>query len=135
MIKNLIKNHQILKELFLYGIIGFTCAGIDTLSFIILRKITVPLYIANFIGINVGITCSFFLNTYFNFKVKDKLGKRAFKFFAVGYIGLLISMILMYIGVDVLLYGEIFVKVLSVFFIAFVQFSLNKLFTFKKTKE
>ncbi|NLL02510.1 MAG: GtrA family protein [Mollicutes bacterium] len=135
MIKRIINEYPIIKEMFLYGIIGLTCAGIDTLSFIGLRNISVPLFIANFIGINIGITCSFLLNAHFNFKVKDNMGKRALKFFVVGYIGLLISMLVFYIGVNKLQYNEITVKLFSVIFIAIIQFCLNKLFTFNKDKE
>jgi putative flippase GtrA len=124
---------RLLKEIFLYGVIGLFCAGLDSLLFLLLRKADVNLYISNFIGINLGILCSFLLNAHFNFKTKDKLSIRALKFFAVGYCGLALSMIIMFVGVDTLQFKEMVVKIFSVFVVAAFQFTVNKLFTFKKT--
>jgi UDP-galactopyranose mutase len=124
----------LLKEIFFYGIIGLFCAGLDSLLFLLLRKAGVNLYVSNFIGINLGILCSFILNAYFNFKTRDRLKIRALKFFAVGYCGLALSMLIMFAGVDALQFKEMAVKIFSVFVVAAFQFTLNKLFTFKKTK-
>jgi UDP-galactopyranose mutase len=124
---------KILKEFIFYGIIGSCCAGLDSLVFFILRKVTVNLYAANFIGINTGIIASFLLNTFINFKMTDKLLKRAIMFFSVGYAGLLLSMAIMYTGVEIFFFKEIFVKFASVFLVALFQFSLHKLITYRKT--
>jgi len=123
---------SLLKEIVLYGVIGLCCASFDSLLFFLLRKIAVNLYVANFISINAGIISSFLLNTFFNFRVKDKLKIRGIKFFAVGYAGLALSMFIMHIGVSVLDAREIIVKIVSVFIVAAIQFTLNKLFTFRK---
>ena len=131
-IKELIKKYPILKEGFLYGIIGLTTSTIDSLTFLFLRKLQVNIFFANFIGINVGITLSFFLNTFFNFKQKDHLVKKAISFFSVGYVGLCISMFIMWLFVKVLKWNEIIVKIASVFIVAAIQFILNKLITFRK---
>ena len=63
----LIKRYPILKEGFLYGIIGLTTSTIDSLTFFGLRTIGINLFLANFIGINVGITLSFFAKHIFKF--------------------------------------------------------------------
>ncbi|MDR2474284.1 MAG: UDP-galactopyranose mutase [Bacteroidales bacterium] len=132
-IKTLFSPHLLLiKEITLYGIIGSCCAALDSVIFLLLRKAGVNLYAANFISINAGICTSFLLNTFINFKVKDKLKIRGVKFFAVGYTGLLLSMLVMHIGVKALGAKEMIVKIVSVFIVAAVQFTLNKLFTFKK---
>ena len=122
----------LVKEIMLYGIIGSCCAALDSGIFLLLWKSGINLYAANFISINVGICTSFLLNTFINFKVKDKLKIRGVKFFSVGYAGLLLSMIVMHIGVKALGAKEILVKIVSVFIVAAVQFTLNKLFTFRK---
>lgn len=126
------KNKTILKELILYGIIGVTCASIDTLCFYLFRKISVPLFLANFLGTNIGILCSFTLNTFLNFKVKDKIFNRLIKFFIVGYIGLGISTLILYVGVSLLNFNELITKLFAVIIVSFIQFCLNKLITFKK---
>ncbi|GMO49738.1 MAG: hypothetical protein Pg6C_12660 [Treponemataceae bacterium] len=106
---------RLAREIFLYGIIGVSCAGLDSAVFMLLRKIGVNLFVANFIGINLGMLSSFLLNTFINFKTKDRLKLRAAKFFAVGYCGLLLSMGVMYAGVRVFNFREIAVKLFSVF--------------------
>jgi putative flippase GtrA len=57
---------------------------------------------------------------------------RGIKFFAVGYIGLALSMLIMHIGAKTFGIKEVIVKLFSIFVVAAVQFVLNKLFTFKK---
>ena len=122
------------KQFIIYCMIGGFTSLTDTLVFYLLRKVGVNLYIANFIGINVGITLSFLLNTFINFKMTDKLKQRAVKFFAVGYIGLCISFVIMHIGVKVLNQEELIVKLISIVLVAIIQFCLNKIFTYRKNK-
>ena len=128
----LIKRYPILKEGFLYGIIGLTTSTIDSLTFFGLRTIGINLFLANFIGINVGITLSFLLNTFLNFKQTDHLIKKAVSFFSVGYIGLCISMLIMWLFVEQLKWNEIWVKIASIIIVAIIQFILNKLITYRK---
>ena len=123
---------KLIREMFLYGIFGLFSASMDTLSFFLLSKTSIPLLLSNFISVNIGITISFFLNTYLNFKKKDEVGKRAIKFFGVGYIGLILSMLIMWVGVDVLNQKQMLVKIGSVVFVAAVQYLLNKFVTYKK---
>jgi putative flippase GtrA len=125
---------RLAREIILYGIIGLSCASLDSVVFMLLRKTGVNLYAANFTGMNLGMLSSFLLNTFINFKTKDRLKLRAVQFFAVGYCGLLLSMGIMYLGVQVLNITEIAVKISSVFIIAAFQFTLNKLFTFKRSR-
>lgn len=133
-IYKIFEKYPVLKQIFLYGIIGLFSSSIDTISFILLRHINTELFAANFIGINIGIIISFFLNTYFNFKTTDKMLKRIISFFIVGYIGMLLSMAIMFIGTTVLEINEIVVKIMSVFIVAACQFVMNKLVTFRKGK-
>lgn len=132
MIKQIIKKYPILKEIFLYGIIGALSAGLDSCTYIGLRRMNIKLYTANFISINLGITLSFFLNTYFNFKRTDKICKRAISFYSIGYIGLMLSMLILFIGTNLLQRNETITKLCSVVIVAVFQFVLNKLITFGK---
>ena len=132
-IKNFLKEHQELKHFIIYGFIGGFSALVDTLTYILLSKyINLDILIINIISVNVGITISFILNAFINFKMTDHLLKRALKFYAVGYIGLGISELILYIFVTVLGFNEILIKLISVVFVACVQFVLNRLLTFKK---
>lgn len=125
------KYSELLRELFLYGVIGVFSVSVDTFSFMLFEKAGLPLLLANFISVNIGIGLSFFLNTYFNFKKTDRISKRAAGFFSVGYIGLLLSMGIMWAGVHVAGMDKLTVKIISVIVAAAVQYVLNKFVTFK----
>lgn len=133
-IKWILNQYTLLKQIIFYGIIGTTTASIDSVIFIALQILNFNKYISNFVSINIGITLSFILNTYINFKVTDKILKRGISFFAVGYLGMALSMLILYIGVDLLSINSIMVKLFSVVLVAIFQFILNKFITYKKGK-
>jgi len=122
---------SLIRELILYGLIGGSTAALDVALFHLFFTIGVPLLLANFISVNIAIALSFLLNAKFNFKKTDSLAKRAVSFFSIGYFGLLISLAILWVGVDVLKYQELYVKVFSVVIVAAVQYVLNKFLTFK----
>jgi putative flippase GtrA len=101
-IKRTLLKYPVILELFLYGIIGCFSAGLDSLVFLLLRNQNTNLFVANFIGINLGICSSFLLNTFLNFRITNKLLIRAIRFFVVGYLGLFLSMLILHMGVNVL---------------------------------
>lgn len=131
MLNNYLKNLSIIKEIVLYGIIGITCATIDSMLFVALKIIGINIYISNFVSINIGILCSFILNTYFNFKKIDRIKERFCSFFKIGYFGMLLSMIIIYVGNKFNSITDIQVKVFSVIIVAVFQFVLNKIVTYK----
>lgn len=134
-IRRFFADHKTLvREVVLYGLIGGLSALLDTSIFYLLDKIADP-YISNFFSVNAGITTSFFLNAYFNFKVEDNLFKRGISFFAVGYIGLLLSMGVLFVGINLLKMQNLTAKIISIFIVAGVQFVLNKCITFRKKTE
>ena len=124
----------LLRQIVLYGIIGTFSAGLDSVLFILLRKARVDAYISNFISVNAAMLTSFLLNTFINFKTKDKLRLRALRFFGVGYGGLALSMCMLFIGRTILHQNDEIVKIFSVFIVASYQFTCNKLFTFRRSK-
>jgi len=119
------------KQIISYGLIGLFCASLDASIFYILRKNALNIYLANFISVNVGIITSFWLNRHFTFKVKNYISRRIIKFFCVDYCGLGLSMLIMFIGTSKLEQKDIYVKIVSIFFVAVFQFTLNKFVTFK----
>lgn len=127
----LIKNHILIKQIIVYGIIGAVASIIDSLLFYFLGKY-LNIYISNFICVNIGITISFLLNTFINFKKKDNLIIRGVYFFLIGYVGLLLSMLILYIGTHCLKIDRMFVKIFSIFLVASIQFILNKTITYRR---
>lgn len=131
----LLKNKKLVKEIMFYGIIGGASSLMDSVVYYILtRSITFGEFFSNFISVNIGITISFLLNTFLNFKKSDKLFKRAVSFYTVGYFGLGLSMLILYIGVHLLEMNDMIVKLCSIFIVAAFQFVLNKLVTYGKIK-
>lgn len=121
------------QKMFLYGVIGVFSASLDTISYMLLNtRLQVPNLAANFISVNIGICVSFFLNTYFNFRKADELKKRIIRFFSIGYLGLLISSLIMWTGVEYLMLTKLYVKVFSIFVVAAIQYLLNKFITFRE---
>ena len=130
--KELLKKYKpLLRQMVLYGVIGVIAAACDSFIFIGLAHLRLNQYLANFISVNVGMVVSFFLNSYFNFKMTNEMGKRAIRFFMVGYMGLGLSTGLLYLGTSVLSQDQTLVKLVSIVIVAAFQFVLNKLITFR----
>lgn len=133
MLKGMLDEYKgLIKEMFLYGIFGLFSASMDTLSFMLLSGIGLSMLAANFISVNIGITISFLLNTYLNFKRTDSIWKRALSFYGVGYVGLLLSTGIMWFGVSIMKQKEMYVKIISVIVVAGFQYITNKYVTYKK---
>lgn len=123
------------RNLILYGIIGCFTASLDFAVFTLLSKYAGIHYIvANCISVLVGITTSFILNRSINFKVKDKTGQRFAIFLAVGLFGLLLSNLILYVGIDVLHFDKLLVKLASIVLVVLIQYILNKFITFRENK-
>ena len=125
--------YQRFRNLILYGIIGSFTSALDFAVFTLLSKyIGIHYIIANCISVLVGITTSFALNRSYNFRVKDKTGKRFLIFLMVGLCGLLLSNVILYVGIDMLSGDELIVKLASIVLVVGFQFILNKFITFKE---
>lgn len=123
-------NKELFRQIFLYGIIGGFSASIDFIIFTGLIFLAMNSFIANGISIHVGIFTSFFLNSRFNFKKKDKIVRRGSVFYLIGLTGLLISMFLLWLG-EMMGVPVLIAKGGSVFVVAAVQFTINKFVTFR----
>ena len=112
--------------------IGCFTAALDFVVFTILSQYVGIYYLlANCISVLVGITTSFVLNRSYNFKVKDKVKRRFAIFLIVGLCGLCFSNIIMWIGIDLFRFDELYTKLVSIVFVVGFQFLLNKYVTFR----
>ena len=120
-----------------YCLIGCSGAFLDFIIFVFLIKfIGINHYLmGNCISVTVGITNNFFLNAYLNFKTTDKIFLRFISFYFVGIIGLIISLGILYLMVDIYKYNAVFSKIVTIFVITVIQFLLNKFITFKKGEQ
>jgi len=131
--KDLIKAlYQKFHHLILYGIIGSFSSGLDFAIYTLLVQVFGVHYIAaNCISVVAGISTSFILNRNYNFKVKDKTGRRFGIFLCVGFTGLLLSNLILYTCINTFALNKIVSKLLSIVLVVFFQFLVNKYFTFK----
>ena len=126
-------NKTLIRELFLYGIIGGGSALLDFLLFTLMySRLGVNEYVANGISVHVGIATSFLLNRSFNFKKTDRVLFRAASFYLTGLFGLALSYGILWVGDRLLPLSVVAVKFCSIFIVAFVQFVINKLVAFRK---
>jgi putative flippase GtrA len=88
--------------------------------------------LANIIAISVAIVYSFTLNSIFTFKTRDQLLKRFLSFTAVSIIGMVISTLIL-VAATTLGIAPTPAKIVSLPFIFIVQFTLNRLLTFRSS--
>lgn len=120
------------RNFIVYGIIGFTGAGLDMILFsLLINKTTIYYIFANCISVSVGITNNFLLNYYFNFKVKNNILKRYLSFYSVGILGLIVSTLLLYISVTLFSIDKLISKFIIILVVVVLQYSLNKKYSFR----
>jgi len=125
-------NKKLLKQIILYGIIGMISALLDFLLFTLMYiQFNINPYYANIISVHIGIFTSFILNRKYNFKKYDKIIFRTTSFYLTGLLGLGLSQALLWFG-QLLSISPVIAKFFSIFIVAAVQFTINKLVTFNK---
>lgn len=121
------------RELAFYCIIGCTGATLDFLIYLVLTsKVGIHYQWANFISVSFGIVNNFFLNSFFNFRVRDRMLLRMASFYAVGMIGCAMSAGCLWLFIERIGISPVISKLGTIALVTLVQFSLNKLLTFKK---
>jgi len=119
-----------LRRFVFYAVIGAGAFAADYSVFLVLFAAIGNPYIANVVGICVGMTVSFSLNRAFNFRKPDAPGRRALRFVSVATLGMAVStlalMLLIGLGVDARL-----AKVIAMPLVFAMQFLLNALWTFR----
>ena len=132
MIINSIKEKDDIKHFVMYVLIGIVAVGSDNVIFNYLRNFNLSMYVSNFISVNCGLTVSFICNTFINFKKADNLVKRGRYFFIIGYIGMSISMVFLHYRVIFINISESLTKLISTAISGLMQFTLNKVITFRE---
>ncbi len=120
---------NLFKLLIRYFFIGILAAAFELFTFSLFIKY-INYVIANSIAYSFGIFSSFTLNRFLNFKVKDKTLIRFGRFLIVNMCGLFLSNFILFYFSGVMPYIEL--KILSMPFVIFFQFTMNYFWTFKK---
>lgn len=119
-----------LKNFVLYGIFGVLAAMIEfgVFSALIAVKV-IPEELVNVIGQLCGFAFSFTTNTFLNFKKTDKLFKRFLSYGGICLLGLAFTTVVIALLKNVVEIHAL--KLCCMVFVAFAQFVLNKLITYK----
>jgi putative flippase GtrA len=115
-----------------YTIIGLSGVTLDVVIFYALYNwVGLDKMVATFISISIAITNNFLLNTYFNFKVTDRLLGRFARFYTVGLAGIILTDAIFAIFVDRAGMNANLVKIGSLLPVLLLQYSLNKHWSFR----
>lgn len=111
--------------------IGAIATAVDGALYLALtRGLRFPYVLASLASSSVGVTTSFFLNAFFNFRKTTNLPARAACFYGVCGIGLLVSTGILALGTGALGLPDIPVKLAAVLAAGLIQFLFNKFVTF-----
>lgn len=132
MMKKIEELYQKYRNFILYCLIGVINTGVDFGIFALLDYSGLHYIAAHIISYHCGIVCSFFLNRYYNFKVKDKPAQRFLSFYSISLVALAASAALLYLFVDILNLPHLLGKLFATAIIVVCQFLFVKHFTFKK---
>ena len=120
-----------LRKLVLYALCGGSGVALDLLVYSLLVIGGAWYQLANIIGYALGTCLSFFLNRAITFGVRDAPVRRFLSFISVAAFGYLVSTAALWAMVDVFHLDPLFSKVVTLFVVLAIQFSLNSLVTFR----
>lgn len=121
-------------QLVKYVLIGILGLVVDFGVYTILTHFKMNVEFANIISSTCGIINNFFWNSYTNFKVHDRLILRFISYFLVGQITTIFTTISLFIFATKMGFPHLIVKIIATFVATLIQFIINKIITFRKSK-
>ena len=121
-------------QLVKYVLIGILGLVVDFGVYTILTHFKMNVEFANIISSTCGIINNFFWNSYTNFKVHDRLILRFISYFLVGQITTIFTTISLFIFATKMEFPHLIVKIIATFVATLIQFIINKIITFRKSK-
>lgn len=88
--------------------------------------------LSNVMSSSLAVVNNFILNSIFTFKVKDKLLYRFISFFSIALVGMAVSSGMLAVMIDGLHMNSMIAKAIAVFFVAMIQYYVNKKLTFSE---
>ncbi len=123
-------NSKIFKQLFRFGIVGFTAFLIDAgLLYVLTEFVHIHYLISSVISFIVSLAYNYILSIFWVFDVKKKQTYKEVLLFAIlSVIGLGINQLVMYLGVDLLHIYYMLCKVLATIVVMIYNFITRKIF-------
>lgn len=126
------------KEVLLYLFFGGCTTLVNIISYFVLRKIGVRVYISNGLAWFLSVLFAFITNKLFVFESRGKTKKENIReivsFFGFRILSLGFDMGSMYLLFDLLKTGEVFAKIVSNILVIILNYIFSKIFVFKKKK-
>ncbi len=117
-----------------YGVIGASAVVVDLALFVLLHEVAgTAAWLAHSVSVGVAVVWSFLLNAFFNFRTTDKLLARFVSFASVAFVGYLIGLVIIAVGVGPLDMGGTVSKVISMPVVFITQYILNSRISFRST--
>jgi putative flippase GtrA len=118
-----------------YGIVGVLGLLVDMGFFYLFHEVLDINYIlSNVMSSSLAVIHNFILNSFFTFKVKDKLLMRFVSFYLIALAGMVLSSGLLALMIDVVHMNAMVAKFISVMVVALIQYFVNKKLTFSERK-
>ena len=129
MINNIIHS-KLFKQMFRFGIVGFTAFLIDAgILYVLTEFIDIHYLISSIISFTISLAYNYILSIFWVFDVKKKQTIKEVLVFAIlSIFGLGINQLVMYIGVDLCHIYYMFCKVLATIIVMVYNFITRKIF-------
>lgn len=123
------------RQLVKYILIGVLGLVVDFGIYTILTHLGLNVEITNIISSSCGIINNFLWNSFTNFKVYDRFLLRFLSYFLVGQLTTVFTTVALFIFVNQLGFNNLIVKIVATFVATLIQFVINKLITFRKSRQ
>lgn len=124
------------RELLMYLIFGVLTTLINIVSFYIMDRMGVQLYLNNTIAWILSVLFAFITNKLFVFESKDKTPKVVLKeglsFFGFRLLSYFVDMLCIFLLVDIFKINKLIAKVVGNVIVIIINYIFSKLFIFKK---
>ena len=121
------------RSFVVYCVIGVSGVALDYACYFALVNWGGMYYLlANAVSCSLGITNNFLLNSFFNFKTRDRLPARFVSFYGIGLLGLAVSSAMLYGMVSLARMNPNYSKLWTLAVVVVLQYNLNRLISFRK---
>ena len=130
--KNL--NNKLIKQIIKFGIVGVIAFIIDYGTLVILKELfIINLFISTEIAFIISVIVNYILSIKFVFDVKNE-NNNFIPFIILSFIGLLLTELIMYIGVDKIEINYLIVKIVATIIVMVFNFITRKVLLENKRK-
>ena len=102
------------------------------LFYVFYEVVHINYILSNLMSSSLAVVNNFILNSIFTFKVKDKLIYRFISFYSIALAGMAVSSGMLAVLIDGLHWNSMISKAIAVFFVALIQYYVNKKLTFSE---